>query len=57
MNMFNYQNSTPAGPIAKQLVLHSFFFNVLPSNTNLFDECSAICVHLSPREEESTSSY
>ena len=25
MNMFNYQNSTPAGPIAKQLVLHSFF--------------------------------
>ena len=51
--------------MAKQLLLQSCFFNVLPRHTNimtnkgfnLFDKCVARCVHLLPQEEECTSSF
>ena len=57
MNMSNYPKSTLGAPMTKQFVFQSCFFNVLPRHTNLFDECAVICAHLSPREEECTSSY
>ena len=43
--------------MAKQFVLQSCYFNVLPRHTNLFDEYAALCVHLSPQEEDYTSNY
>ena len=54
MNISDYQKSTLGGPMAKQFVLQSCFINVLPRHTNLFDECTARCVHPSPQEEECT---
>ena len=38
MNMSNYQKSTLGGPMREQFVLQSYFFNVLPRYTNIFDE-------------------
>ena len=51
----NYEKSTLRGPMMKQFVLQSCFFNVLPRDTNvitdkgfnLFGECAARCVHTS----------
>ena len=40
----------------EQFVLQSSFFKVLPSNNNLFEESVARLVHLSPQEEEYSSS-
>ena len=48
----------------KQFVLQSCFFYALPRHTiimknkgfKFFDECATRCVHLSPQEEEGTSS-
>ena len=64
MNMSNYQKSTLGGSMRKQFLLQSSFFDVLPRYANimtdkgfkLFDDCAARCVHLSPEEEECTSS-
>ena len=36
MNMSIYQKSTLGGPMTKQFVLQSCFFNVLPRHTNFF---------------------
>ena len=43
--------------MTKQFVSQSCYFNVLPRHTNLFDEYAALCVHLSPQEEDCTSYY
>ena len=43
--------------MTKQFVSQSCYFNVLPRHTNLFDEYAALCVHLSPQEEDCTSNY
>ena len=59
-----YQKSTLGGQMKKQFVLQSCFY-ILPRHTNvmtnkgfsLFDEWSFRCVHLSPQEEEWTSSF
>ena len=64
MNMYNYQKSTLGGSMRKQSLLQSSFFSVLPRHANimtdkgfkLFDDCAARCLHLSPQEEECTSS-
>ena len=36
MNMSIYQKSTLGGPVKKQFVLQSCFFNLLPRHTNFF---------------------
>ena len=60
--MNNYQNFTLGGPMKKQFLLQSCFFYVLPRHTNKvtdkgFNLFASRFVHLSPQEEESTSSY
>ena len=60
----NYQKSATGGPMTKQFVLQSCFFYVSPRHTNimtdngfnLFDECAARGVHLSPQELQCTFS-